>query len=137
MRDGDLAPLYATSGGKAIIAFLPDDMLNGYLKRVKLEAITKSTIRSADELRSQIETIRRTRVAYAFGEFTSGIRGIAVPILSQSASPLGAINVAMPAIRYNTRVRDHAVQILRQAVDALHQQLGFVERPAKRKKARR
>lgn len=137
MRDGDLAPLYATSGGKAIIAFLADDMLNSYLKRVKLEEITKNTVGSVDELRSQLETIRRTRVAYAFGEFTPGICGIAVPILSRTAMPLGSINVAMPAVRYNKRVRDRALQILRRSVDDLHRQIGFVRPLAKPKKSRR
>ncbi|HVV79574.1 MAG TPA: IclR family transcriptional regulator [Pseudolabrys sp.] len=136
MRNGDLAPLYATSGGKAIIAFLPDDMLNSYLKRVKLEEITKNTIRSIEELTLQLESIRRARVAYAFEEFTPGICGIAVPILSQSGSPLGSLNVAMPAVRYNTRVRDRALQVLRQAVDAMNQKLGFIE-PVRSKKTRR
>lgn len=136
MRDGDLAPLYATSGGKAIIAFLPEDMLNSYLKRAKLEEISKNTIRSTEELTLQLETIRRGRVAYAFEEFTPGICGIAVPILSHSGSPLGSLNVAMPAVRYNTRVRDRAIQVLRRAVDTLNQKLGFID-PGRPKKARR
>jgi DNA-binding IclR family transcriptional regulator len=127
MRTGDLAPLYATSGGKAILAFLSTPMLDDYIKRVKFENITKNTVRSATELKSELDTIRRDKIAYAFEEFTPGIVGIAVPILSQDSMPLGSLNVAMPAVRYNNRVRDRAVQILRQSVDALRQQLGFVE----------
>jgi DNA-binding IclR family transcriptional regulator len=40
LRLGDLAPLYAVSGGKVILAFLPDLMRSEYIKTVKMQAIT-------------------------------------------------------------------------------------------------
>ncbi len=136
MRRGDLAPLYATSGGKAIIAFLSDAMIEEYLKRVKFKRVTKNTISSVAELRRQITTIRREKLAYAFEEFTDGIVGMAVPILAPNGQPLGAINIAMPAVRYNSKVRDHAAEVLDRAAKMIHQQLGFAE-PVNRKARRK
>ncbi len=136
MRSGDLAPLYATSGGKAILAFMNDAKLEDYLKRVKLKHVTKNTISSLTELRRQIATIRREKTAYAFEEFTPGIVGIAVPILSETDQALGSINVVMPAVRYNSKVRDHVVELLERGHKLVRQQLGIVE-PARAKTRRK
>jgi len=124
MRDGDLAPLHTTSGGKAILAFMPDAMFEEYIKRVKLKPITKNTITSAAELRRQVANIRRDKMAYAFGEFTIGIVGMAVPIFSTNGRILGSINIAMPAVRHNPKVRAQIAEALQHAVETV-QQLGF------------
>lgn len=137
MRSGELAPLYATSGGKAILAFLSDAKIEEHLKRVRFRHITKNTILSLTELRRQIATIRRDKLAYAFEEFTPGVVGIAVPILSGTEQVLGSINVVMPAVRYNSKVRDHVVELLERAQKTVRQQLGIAEpqRPKARRKS--
>lgn len=131
MRNGDLAPLHATSGGKAILAFLSPVMIEEYIRNADFSAITPNTISSAEELRRQLATVVRERVAYSFEEFTPGIIGMSVPVLSNVGQPLGSINVAMPAVRYNTRVRDHLVDLLEKASATLRHQLGFGE-PARK-----
>ena len=125
MRVGDLAPLYATSGGKVILSFLPDSMADDYLTRVKFDAITDNTISSVAQLREQMQKVRDEGVAYSLEEFTAGIVGIAVPILSSTTRPLGAINVAMPAVRYNETVRVAAVEQLKAAARTAAQRLGI------------
>ena len=111
-------------------------MLEDYLKRVDFKEITKNTIMSVAELRRQLSTVRRDRIAYSLEEFTPGIIGMAMPILSAADEPLGSINIAMPAVRYNSKVRDRVAQVLEQAVDTIRQQLGFIE-PSSRKKRRK
>jgi DNA-binding IclR family transcriptional regulator len=112
MRRGDFAPLYATSGGKVILANLPEAMRDEYLRTVKFEAITPRTIRSKRELQRQIAEIRKTGVAYSFEEYTPGIIGVGVPILSETGFPLGSINIAMPSLRHTKAVQERAVRIL-------------------------
>ena len=58
MRLGDIAPLYAISGGKAILAFLPGEMQEDYFRRVKFEGTTPNTIQSAKVLRTQLREIQ-------------------------------------------------------------------------------
>jgi DNA-binding IclR family transcriptional regulator len=112
MRLGDLAPLYATSGGKAILAYLPEVQREEYLTAIRFQPITPNTIASVAELRRQIATVRKEGVAYSFEEFTPGIVGIGVPILSESGLALGSLNVAMPSVRYNSEARDRAIDAL-------------------------
>ncbi len=122
MRTGDLAPLYATSGGKAFLAFLPPAALDAYLGEVKLQPITPKTITSAIKLRKQLAHVRSEGVAEVFDEFTNGIVGIAVPIWVNDEL-LGAINVALPSVRYNPKLRATAVDALKDAAEVLRERL--------------
>jgi DNA-binding IclR family transcriptional regulator len=101
MRLGDLAPLYATSGGKVILAHLPASKVEQYLANVSFEPITPKTLSSVDDLRRQLDEVKRTGIAYSLEEFTPGIVGLAQAVLSDDGEPLGSINVALPAVRYN------------------------------------
>lgn len=51
----DVISLYATSTGKAMLASLPPNKLNAFLKQTKLKALTRATITSKAALRSDIE----------------------------------------------------------------------------------
>lgn len=102
MRLGDAAPLYATSGGKVLLAFLPEEMLREYLARVTFHPATPATLRSVAALRKQLAEARRTRAAYSFEEWTPGIVGLARPVVTRSGSVPAAVNVAVPRVRYDT-----------------------------------
>ena len=123
MRLGDLAPLYATSGGKAILAHMPAEYQNEYLRHVRFEATTPATLRSAKAVRQQLASIRDTGFAYSHEEWTPGIVGIGVPVLDGSGAPLGAINVAIPAARFDPAIKARAEAALRRVTDDLHRHL--------------
>ena len=122
MRLGDQAPLYATSGGKSILAYLPAGMRDEYLDGVVFEPITPKTIRSKKELQRQLAAIRKDGIAYSFEEFTPGIVGVGLAVLSTSGAPLGSLNVAMPAVRYDATSRDRAIAALRQAAERIQRE---------------
>ncbi len=123
MRKGDLAPLYATSGGKALLAFMPEAEREAYLRSVKFEAVTPNTIRSEKELRKQIRAVRETGVAYVTEEFTPGICGVAMPVLSSAGMALGSINVAVPAVRFDDVAREQILKALNKALVAIQRSL--------------
>jgi DNA-binding IclR family transcriptional regulator len=123
MRLGQRSPLYTTSYGKVLLAFLPADMQSDYLARVDLVPVTSRTIRSIEELRTQLQTIRREGVAYSFEEQIPGIIGTARPVLGPSGNVVGAISIASAAIRYNDRVGAHISDAIAQATRKLSQQL--------------
>lgn len=123
MREGDRAPLYATSGGKVLLAYLPAGMRDEYYARVQFTPMLPNTIGSLSELREQIDQIRREGVAYSMEEFTLGIIGIAVPIGAGSGVPLASLNVAMPATRNAPEARDRIVSALRRSAQLTERRL--------------
>ncbi len=128
MRLGDLAPLYATSGGKAILAYQPGDFQKEYFSRVQFERATQNTIHSVKALRQQIAKVRDSGFAYSHEEWTPGIVGIGVPVLDPAGEPLGAINVAIPVPRFNSEMQRKAEHALVQARDNLLRHLLFNRR---------
>lgn len=123
MRLGDLAPLYATSGGKAILAHLPAPVRDDYLSRVRFEAATPATLKTAAALKKQLTAVRDTGLAYSFQEWTPGIVGIAVPVIDAMGAPLGSINVAIPAARFDADMRQRAERSLLRVLNDLGRHL--------------
>ncbi len=123
MRLGDVAPLYATSGAKIILAYLPQDMQEDYLRRVKFERATEATISSVRALRSQLRKIRAEGIAYSFEEWTPGITGAARAVLSPTGEVLASVNVAVPTVRFDDAMQELVAEALLHAVDAIGQQL--------------
>lgn len=123
MRLGDRAPLYATSGGKIILAHMSESHREEYLGNVKFEPITANTVSSVAELRRQLDKISREGAAYSFEEFTPGIVGLAMAVLTEDGEALGSINVALPAVRYNPRMEALIIDALTEAINELRHQL--------------
>lgn len=123
MRLGDTAPLYATSGGKALLAYLPPEMLEDYLGRVVFEKITSQTIDSVPALVAELEKVRSEKVAFVVEEFTTGIAGVARPILSTTGFPIASLNIAMPLARFDNRMRENCISTLGKAVANIQERL--------------
>lgn len=112
---GVMQPLYASSAGKVLLAWLPPAEREAYLQRVKLQPRTEQTIRSAAVLRRQLYQIREEGVAWSFSEFTAGIAGLAVPVLDVHGRALAAVGLAMPASRLEDARKQKLVKVLRHA----------------------
>ncbi|VCU69597.1 Transcriptional regulator KdgR [Pigmentiphaga humi] len=110
---GVMQPLYASSAGKVLLAWLPPAERESYLQRVKLQPRTEQTIRSAAVLRRQLQQIREEGVGWSLSEFTAGIVGLAVPVLDVHGRMLAAVGLAMPASRLDDARRQTLVDILR------------------------
>lgn len=132
MQIGDTAPLYATSGGKAILAHLPETIRRDYLSRVELVPFTPNTLLSIEGLEKQLDAVRRTGVAFVFEEFTAGIVGLARPILGPNGFPLAAINVALPTIRYSDESRQVCLAALATAAERLTRRVATSLAPPER-----
>lgn len=64
--------LHAGSSSKAILAYLSDDEIDGYLKRHRLEAVTDATVTDPEKLRAEIAEIRARGYATSLGERQPG-----------------------------------------------------------------
>jgi IclR family pca regulon transcriptional regulator len=93
---GSRLPAYATSLGRAILAFLPEEETDAILRRTEITALTEHTITDPDELRRQFELIRTTGYALNDQGLSLGLRGVAAPVFGTGSRPIAAINVSVP-----------------------------------------
>jgi DNA-binding IclR family transcriptional regulator len=101
---------------------MPPDDLNTYFRSQKLAKIGPASL-TKSELAKQIEEVRRDEVAQVFEEYTPGIVGLAVPVKDPNGRLAGALNVAMPTVRYRPELRPVIIDALRQAARHLERRL--------------
>lgn len=123
---GDRIPLYASSGGKAFLAFTDDETRSDYLDRVVLEPLTRYTLTDKTSLRREIEEARREGVAYSRQEVSEGVMSIGVAVLSKAGSPVATLNIAMPSLRFNEAKRLLCITELKKGARRLGSLLGEV-----------
>ena len=122
---GERAPIYATSAGKAILAFLPEDEVLRYLSSAKLDPITQSTITDVEALKRELEDIRSQGLAYGREEFHQGISAMASPVFGFNGNVVGSAVVTLPSIRFNTEQKRAIETKLLKAATEISRQLGF------------
>jgi len=115
---GQHAPMHSFSAGKALLATMPAEEFEEYLRTVPRTAFTPQTITDADALRTEIGEVRRTGIARTREEHTPGIATIGAAALVDD-EPLGAFSVAIPVARFDAAMDARAVKLLRRAIDML------------------
>jgi IclR family transcriptional regulator, pca regulon regulatory protein len=90
---GSRLPAYCTSMGRVLLAALPDDKLDVYLRRLTPRAYTPKTIIRIPQLRKAILQVRKDNYAIVDEELEAGLRAIAVPVSTRSNQVVAAINV--------------------------------------------
>jgi IclR family pca regulon transcriptional regulator len=96
---GTRYPAYATSLGRAMLAFEHEDVRNHYLDTGTFKAFTENTVTGRAELRRLFGEVRRTGYAATQDELDYGLISIALPILDDSGRSLAAINCSTSTSR--------------------------------------
>lgn len=117
---GTGAPVYATSLGKAILAFSPPSTITEYLAHSQRTQLTPHTIVGEEELREELRRVRERGYAVEIEESVVGSCCIGAPVFDYTAKVMGAISIAGSSdeIIANleesaTIVVDHAAKISR------------------------
>lgn len=93
---GSRLPAYATSMGRAILAYLPEAEADAILVKSDLRPVTDRTITDRRRLKAELQRIKARGYAINDQEMAIGLRGVAAPILSSSGRPVAAINLSIP-----------------------------------------
>jgi DNA-binding IclR family transcriptional regulator len=111
-RDG----IHAGASGKPILAFLPDEEIERFLRR-PLPQVTEHTIVDGDQLRRQIRLIRKRGYATSRSERVQGAAtGVGAPVFGPKGRVIGAVVVTIPSFRWrNDRLDATADTVMRYA----------------------
>lgn len=96
---GTRVSLHCTSLGKAILAHLPEERVDGILDRRGLPTRTTNTIATREELDAELDAIRERGYAKDNGERFSGLRCVAAPVTDADGRAVAAVSVAGPTSR--------------------------------------
>jgi IclR family transcriptional regulator, KDG regulon repressor len=124
-RVGSRLPLYAGSAGKAILAFMPGEWQEEYLRSVAFKPLTHQTITDPETLRAELVRIRLDGFATSSGEWLLEASGVAAPILGSNQAVLGALSVSGPNPRFTpVLMKAYALDLIR-VTRSISQLMGF------------
>lgn len=125
LRLGDRAPLHATSGGQAMLAYLPAAQQEAYLKRARYESFAKNSLMDAGKVREKLVSIHEQGFSLVNEEFTVGICGIARPVFDQNGHPIASLNITVPVSRFTDALQKQGLKALEKAVLSLKHRVGL------------
>jgi IclR family KDG regulon transcriptional repressor len=100
---GKRSPVYCTSSGKAMIAFLPEPYLDDLLRRLKFVPHTPNTLRNRLALEAELSRVRQQGYAVDDEEIELGLRCVGGPIRDSAGAIVASIGVAAPVFRMTER----------------------------------
>jgi IclR family transcriptional regulator, acetate operon repressor len=118
-RRGVAYPAHCVSGGKALLAQLPRDILRRLLGGDSLDTLTPASIGSLAALERNLRFVREHGYAINRGESQLGIAAVGVALPPASAIPPVALTVAGPAGRMTPERVEKLASILRRATATL------------------
>ncbi len=122
---GTRVPLYATAGGKILLAFLSTEEIEQYVSSVELKPLTRSTITKPEKLKRELEAIRRRGLAYCNGEQFEDLDSMAAPVLGWDGRIAAAMGTPFPKIRSNRKNKRIIENVLRESAVKISQKLGL------------
>lgn len=111
-RTGTSNPVYSTSLGKAILAYMPAEEVAKTISKIQFNAFTSKTLTSSAELLDALERVRRRGYAVDDEEMEIGTRCVGAAILDVSGHPIAAVSISGSA----TRLAAHCVPAIAQHV---------------------
>lgn len=122
---GTWAYMHCNSGGKAILAHLPDEERDRIIDLHGLPARTENTITDRERLYEELERIREQRYALNLSEDLEGVHAIGVPLMFEGEIQ-GALSVAGPAHRMpRERCEGEVLDQLRAATNEIDLNLAY------------
>jgi IclR family KDG regulon transcriptional repressor len=116
---------HATSTGKVLLAFLPQDELFARVASRPLVALTAHTITRLPVLLDQLREARRRGYAEQVEESSIGVASVAAPIRDDRGRVVAAISMARPVAGLSPTVRRRDAASTVEAARQISERLGF------------
>ncbi|MCW5951009.1 MAG: IclR family transcriptional regulator [Propionibacteriaceae bacterium] len=110
----DYVPAFSSAAGRAMLAELSDVEIERIHQR-GLARAERSRLHTVAELEAHLEAVRRQGFALNIEEAYEGVNGISVAIRSPRGTPLAAIALAVPTVRFSQDAVERLLPALRQA----------------------
>jgi len=124
-RIGMQMPLYSTSFGKAILAWLPSEELQEYLSRVKLVKRTNKTITEPQKLVEHLKQTRQRGYAIDDEENEYGVRCVGAAILNHDGKPVGAVSIAGSKNKLTAKLIKRYASLITYCAMEISKKLGY------------
>lgn len=96
---GSRLPVYCTSMGKVMLAFLHEDRLEEILEKIEFKPLTPYTIINEKDLRRELKKVKARGYAVSNEELSIGLRSVAAPVRNFTGEVIAAVNTGVLSMR--------------------------------------
>jgi DNA-binding IclR family transcriptional regulator len=96
---GTMDSVINKSNGKAVLAWLPENLVSTIVKREGLPARTKRSITNVELYRKELAAVRKQGYATDFEEFQEGISAVSAPVFNAEGQVVATLSIVGPAFR--------------------------------------
>ncbi len=125
---GRRSPLYCSSQGKSILAFLPETAAAEMIRGIQFKGYTRNTITTAARLKLELERVRKCGYALDNEEFEDDLRCIGAPVFNHEGQVVAAMSIAGPTYRVGAREIPRLAAAVVSASRELSAALGYSNR---------
>lgn len=115
---GAIFPLHAGATGKVLLCAFNDTALQRYFKSYGT-AYTDATITDINEMKKELEIIRKRGYATDIGEYMPEICAVAAPVTDLSGQIIAAISIAFPSMHKDHIDMDELAASIQQTASAV------------------
>jgi len=124
---GRRSPLYCTSVGKAILAFMDEKEVEEIWENSNIKKLTENTITDFDIFKKELYKIREQGYAEDDEENEIGVRCTGAPIFNYNGEVEGAISISGPTIRFTNDKVAKATGAVKRYADLISRELGYTD----------
>jgi DNA-binding IclR family transcriptional regulator len=133
-RTGQRTQIHCTAAGKAVLAFLSDDVCEDLLARLPLKRNTRRTIVKTTAIKMELMRVRELGFAVDDEEFEEGLRCVSAPIFDHRGHVVASLSMAAPVFRLRKERVPQVARLVVAAAQGLSDELGH-QRPSDAKRA--
>lgn len=116
---------HCTAVGKAMLAFMSEEDVEGVIEEHGLPACTPNTITDKEVLLRELKRVRQRGYAVDDIENEEGIRCVGAPIFDHRGRPVAALSVSGPAFRLSMECIQELVGPVTLTASKISRQLGY------------
>ena len=115
---GQRRPVFCTSVGKSLLAWLPESELEDLIRRIEFHPYTPYTVTNPDQLRTELNFIRENGYFIDTEQHATGIRCYGTPVLNDNREPIAGLSISVPQYKFekNPEKEDLYISSIREAV---------------------
>ena len=122
---GQLTPLHATSSGKILLAYLPEQERAGVLAASGMKRLTPRTLTDRTTLEKDLTGARERGYAMTLEELEAGLHAMAAPVRSADGEVIAAISASGPAYRFTEQRMHELAPVLLRGAAEISRRMGY------------
>lgn len=123
---GRRLPAHCTGVGKALIAFLPEEVVRGMVARRGLPGFTRNTITDPGELEAELARIRERGYSVDNEEIEEGLVCLGAPVRDHTSHVVAAVSMAGPSSRVRPETIESHARAVVEIAQAMSAALGHI-----------